>query len=106
MWSERALALASLIRSLKPASGWYFVASPRGYTAWIYFVGNEGGVDTYQANLDDDAARQTRAFELRRMHADAPHFESLCKALDAESRYVSHARGQGSVPFAQPFVSP
>jgi len=103
-WTSRACALSGLIRTLNLPAGWRFVCSPRGYEAWILFVDDRGYVQEYSANIDDRAARELRAYELRRSHADSEHFDSLCAALDAESRYISHAIGQGSVPFAQPFA--
>lgn len=103
-WTSRALALSSLVRILDLPAGWRFVCSPRGYEAWILFVDDRGYVQEYSANLDDRAARELRAYELRFAHRDSEHLESLCAALDAESRYISHAIGQGSVPFAEPFA--
>jgi hypothetical protein len=104
MWTSRSLALSALVRTLNLPAGWRFVCSPRGYEAWILFVDDRGYVQEYSANIDDRAARELRAYELRRAHADSEHFESLCAALDAESWYISHAIGQGSVPFAKPFT--
>lgn len=103
-WTGRALALSALVRTLNLPAGWRFVCSPRGYEAWILFVDDKGYVQEYSANIDDRVARELRAYELRLSHKDSEHLESLCAALDAESRYVSHAIGQGSVPFAQPFA--
>ena len=103
MWENSALALSALIRTLNLPAGWRFVCSPRGYEAWLLFVDDRGYVQEYSCG-SDRAALELRAYELRRAHADSEHFDSLCAALDAESRYISHAIGQGSVPFAQPFA--
>jgi hypothetical protein len=103
-WTGRACALSALVRTLNLPVGWRFVCSPRGYEAWILFVDDRGYVQEYSANLDDRAARELRAYELRRSHAESEHFGSLCAALDAEATYIAHAIGQGSVPFSQPFV--
>ena len=101
-WSGRACALAALVKTLKPSAGWRFTASPRGFEAWIFFVDERGYVDVYNAQLTN-AERETRAYEMRRAHADSPHFASLCAALDEERRYLAHASTQACVPFSQPF---
>jgi len=75
-----------------------------GYEAWVLFVDDRGYVQEYTTNGTDRAARELRNYEFRRSHADSEYFESLCAALDAEGRYIAHATGQGSVPFAQPFA--
>jgi hypothetical protein len=104
MWTGRAMALSALVRTLNLPAGWRFVCSPRGYEAWVLFVDDRGYVQEYTTNGTDRAARELRNYEFRRSHADSEYFESLCAALDAEGRYIAHATGQGSVPFAQPFA--
>ena len=103
-WTSRACALSALIKTLNLPAGWRFVCSPRGYEAWILFVDDRGYVQEYATNGLERSALELRNYEWRRSHADSEHFDSLCAALDAESRYIAHANGQGSVPFAQPFA--
>jgi hypothetical protein len=104
MWTGRAMALSALVRTLNLPAGWRFVCSPRGYEAWVLFVDDRGYVQEYATNGLERSALELRNYEWRRSQADSEHFDSLCAALDAESRYIAHATGQGSVPFAQPFA--
>jgi hypothetical protein len=105
MWTGRALALSCLVRSLNLPAGWRFVCSPRGYEAWLFFVADDGSVTHYSSNVDSETRRR-RANDLMRLEEKAPgtHMSSLSDALDQEQRYLAHASGQGSVPFAQPFA--
>ena len=71
-----------------PKEGWYFVASARGYSAFLILVQDNGGIVHYASDGGSEERKHSRA-NLYRCEEDGARRTSFLRAVDAENRWIS-----------------
>ena len=86
---KRADALQCLVRDLAPSKGWHFSQSPRGFSAYLLHVDENGSVDVYTVHDKTRADLQVMTANLYKLAREDGELESFLSASTFASRWRS-----------------